>query len=260
MNTQDLNSKATAQLSVIAEELSEVAQLQKQFNEQQVKFIKDIVNPDLTDNELFIFIRLSNKLRLNPLTGEIIAVVYNKDKPADRRVNTIITRSGKRVVATRTGELRSLDSVAIYVVSGADGVKKVEEWEGGKLWGAEATCIRNDVTFRAVVPLSEYDTGRNVWATKKSTMIKKVAESQVLSQAFPEILGSVYDESEQESMEWKPNIPTLEQDKPAQEAQIKTLQSMGVNVPEKISYNEAVKLMAEAVTKPKKSQDSLLGE
>lgn len=45
--------------------------------------------------------------------------------------------------------------------------------------------------------MSEYNTGRSVWAQKPSTMIKKVAEAQVLRMTFQELFAGTYDESEQ---------------------------------------------------------------
>jgi phage recombination protein Bet len=46
------------------------------------------------------------------------------------------------------------------------------------------------------VDLKEYDTGKSLWASKKATMIKKVAEVQCLRMAMQEIFGGTYDESE----------------------------------------------------------------
>jgi len=200
----------------IVEKMHEVKTLSLSMDEAQKKFVKDLINPDLTDTELVMFLQFSNNLKLNPFTKEIIAVVYGSGEY--RKVNTIITRDGKRVVATRTGELEGIESEPIYiketvtkemipVEARVDSkpesmwlerkeIKKVQAWEGGRLWGATATVIRNDHNFSVTIPFSEYNSGKNVWATKPETMIKKVAESQALSKAFPEILGGVYDDSE----------------------------------------------------------------
>lgn len=183
----------------IVAKIEEVAALKKTYSPEQVKFVKNLINPDLTDNELFLFMNFAGSIQLNPMNGEIIPVVYSGK--GGRKVNTITTRNGKRVIATRTGELDSVLTTPIYIkeVKSPDGaidVKRVKPWEGGKLWGAESTVVRKGREFNITVPMSEYNTGFNVWASKPETMIKKVAESQALTAAFPEILGGIYDESE----------------------------------------------------------------
>lgn len=259
------------EVSFVKEELSKVARLQKEYSPEQLKFARDLINPDLKDSELYIFIDFCGRIQLNPFLKEIIAIVYNKDRPAERTVNYIITRNGKRVVASRTGELGKVETLPIYTkkvsvnlsdsqgqpdLKATDNVKiqpefqvvRVQAWEGGVLWGAESVVERNGVQYKATVPMSEYNTGRNVWASKPSTMICKVAESQALSMAFPEILGATYDDSELDSMNVKPMLEVAE-DKPATPEQIATLRSLKVDVPEGLKYQLAVELMADATKK-----------
>lgn len=52
--------------------------------------------------------------------------------------------------------------------------------------------------FTATVYFSEYNTGRNTWATKPRTMIAKVAEMHALRSAFPEEMAQQYVEEEME--------------------------------------------------------------
>jgi phage recombination protein Bet len=209
----------------LREELNSISVIKKEYTEEQWKFVKSIVNKDLTDTELLVFVSFASKLQLNPLLREIIAVVYNKNDPAKRQVNYIVPRDGKRIVANRSGGLESVTKEAIYVKEG----QKVEPWAGGTLWGAEATARRNGVDFRVVVPLSEYDTHDNVWKYKPETMIKKVAESQALTAAFPELLGGVYDDSEQTSIDAAEpkelTVPNAED--PATEKQLEALVEQG---------------------------------
>ena len=239
-------------VSFIKDSLNQVAAVKKDFNETQLAFVKGVVNPDLKDTELFIFLEFSSRLQLNPLIGEIIPVVYNKNNP-DRRVNYIITRNGKRVVATRTGELDGIKTEAIYIKDVEHfredlpeekrvytQRERVEAWAGGELWGAECTVVRNGNEFKVTVPRSEYDTKANVWKSKPETMIKKVAESQALSAAFPEILGITYDEVENDSIDYKPLPQDADNDRVAEEAQLETIKSLGGEVEEGMTYNQAV--------------------
>ena len=201
------NNPVKEESNFIIEKVKEVSLLKKQYDADQIKFVKNLINPDLTDNELFLFMNFASAIQLNPMNGEIIPIVYGKGTN-DRKVNTITTRNGKRVIASRTGQLDSILTDPIYVreksfsdsssgktVEGKEMVR-CEPWEGGVLWGAESTVTRKGKEFTATVPFKEYNTGRNVWSNKPETMIKKVAESQALSMAFPEILGGIYDEVE----------------------------------------------------------------
>lgn len=241
--TKNTKSKAVEttlpENSFIKLELNKVASLKKEFKAEQAKFVKTAVNPDLTDVELLVFLSFANKLELNPFLGEIIPIVYGKNTK-DRRVNYIITRNGKRVVAGRTGQLEKLTSRAIYY-SGND---ECAPWtEGATLWGAEATVTRGGVDFTVSVPFKEYNTGYNVWKSKPETMIKKVAESQALSAAFPEILGAAYDESEADSMNNRKVIEVPNGDAPATMEQLQSLNEMGVDFSSTITRKEATELL-----------------
>lgn len=260
MNQETVQSKVEADsesLSFIRSEAGSLGKLQEEFSGEQLKFIKNLINKDLEDGELLMFIAFANKLRLSPFTGEIVAVVYKGDY--GRTVTPIVTRNGKRVIATRTNELESLQVQAIYrkkvdvtspIPDGSDEKPTVqskyvlvEPWEDGELWGAKAVAIRNGKEFLSVVSFKEYNTNKSIWLKKPETMIKKVAESQALSAAFPEILGGVYDESERDSFVDVPKLPQTKEDKPAEPSQIETLKSLGVEIPEDLTYNGAIELL-----------------
>lgn len=110
---------------------------------------------------------------------------------------------------------------------------QTEPWDG-TLWGATCTVWRtgSDEPFTITVPLKEYNRGNKVWNEKPETMIKKVAESQALSAAIPDMSG-VYDEAEIWAKE--PEIALLKAPdmtdgfKPATEDQWKTLKALGFN-------------------------------
>lgn len=235
------------QVTFLKDELNNIALLKDAYNEGQWKFVRSVVNKDLTDTELLVFISFASKLQLNPLLREIIAIVYNKDDPVKRVVNYIVPRDGKRIVATRTGGLESITKEAIYVKDIDAQTRRVQPWEGGKLWGATATVRRNNVDYTVVVPLSEYNTGDNVWKYKPETMIKKVAESQALTAAFPELLGGIYDDVEQTSMDAAQpkelNVPNG--DDPASDQQVEALIEQGYSPKELVGLtrSQAVKLL-----------------
>lgn len=233
---------------IITEQVESMLALKKQYTGEQLTFIKGLINPDLTDNELFMFLSYASKIGFNPFTKEIIPVVYGRNTP-DRRVNTIVVRDGKRRVGMP--KITGLKVEAIYIkdvpVPTADGKPTAEKmtiqvkpWEG-RLWGATASCERDEQHFEVTVPLTEYDSGKSVWASKKSTMIKKVAESQLFSMAVPEVLGGVYDESEMSNPTTvTPLVEVENPDKPAEEAILKTIEVLGGETERQYTQQEAV--------------------
>jgi len=233
----------TTTIGTITNQMKEIVELKDGFKEEQVKFIKNLVNEDLSDNELYMFLVVASKAGLNPFNREIVAVVYDKDGKTDmgRRVNYIVTRDGKRAVANKRGGLDSVVTEAIYtkqVKNPSDDKDMitilVQPWEGGTLWGAKSTVTRNGKKFESIVPLKEYNTGKSVWANKPETMIKKVAESQALSQAVPELLG-LYDDSEmssaaQTSTPATPQLPNGDEILKKGDPMLETLNVMGADI------------------------------
>ena len=183
------NEKPTAEaqtadtLSFIKSEMVKVKSLSLQLDEKQKPFIRGLVNKDLNDTELLMFLSFANKLQLNPFTKEVIAIVYYKNDPNKRSVSTVVTRDGKRTVAQRTGELDGISSEAIYTKEVETPIyeidlekgttkdkpfkvvketKKVEFWQGGTLVGATAIVTRKGKQFSVTVPFKEYTTNANL--------------------------------------------------------------------------------------------------
>lgn len=259
-----VEAKTTDTLSFIKSEMVKVKSLSLQLDEKQKPFIRGLVNKDLSDTELLMFLSFANKLQLNPFTKEVIAIVYYKNDPNKRSVSTVVTRDGKRTVAQRTNELDGISSEAIYIkeietpiyeldaktgetkdkaVKVLKEFKKVEAWQGGTLWGATAVVTRKGKQFTVTVPFKEYTTNANLWVSKPSTMIKKVAESQALSAAFPEILSGVYDETEMSMPAESGKVLPVSTDdeKPATEQQINTIKALDSTkmIPVDITFGEA---------------------
>ncbi len=258
--------------SFIMEKMKGVVKLKDEFSADQLKFIKGLINPDLTDSELYMFMALAGRLQLDPFNKEIIAVVYSKDKPEERKVNYIIPRDGKRVVAERQGGYESMETKAIYTkttkfkvgteqIGGKDvdvfdtRVDLVNPWEGGVLWGAVCTITRNGKTRTFELPLSEYNKagqrGGDVWSQKPSTMIKKVAESQALSAMFPEILGGIYDDAEAISIVQPEKSIESGDTTPASEEQIETIKSMGGEIVDGMTKTQAAETIKSLVNTKK---------
>lgn len=232
--------------SVIKSEFTELGRISDEFDKAQLDFVKATLAPTLNEMELKLFLYRCAKLGLNPLNGEAFAYASFDTLPdgtKQRKMVFIVARDGKRVIAYRTKHLQSIKTEAIYVIKNSSlvdngqakaveiiDIKRVNGWEGGVLWGAQCTITRDDFSaaFVVTVPLTEYRRENYIWKYKPETMIKKVAASQCLSEAFPE-LGGVYDESER----WdengnadKPKVLLEDGSKPATEAQKETIKAM----------------------------------
>lgn len=223
--------------SSVVRNIATMADISRSLTKEQFDVIRNTIAPTLNDSELRVFLYRSHKLGLDPLNGEIFS--YSTGEGKYRKMVVIIARDGKRVIAERRGRVSSIKTEAVYRMKvveqpAKDGApekaiyKRCEPWEGGELWGATCIVARKDTeqTFTVTVPLSEYKGSTPVWTQKPETMIKKVAESQALSLAEPELSG-VYDESER----WdEPKnggaLSSEESSKPASAAQIENIKNL----------------------------------
>ena len=153
------------------------------------------VAQNVTSQEVKTFMRLCQAQRLNPFTRDAYMVKYGTS-PA-----TIIT--GKEAFtkrAFRHPKFRGME--AGITVIGTDG--GLHRRDGSMLLNGETLTggwcrvyvdgyekpMFDEVTF------GEYSTGKSNWAKIPATMIRKVAITHALREAFPEDLGGLYGEEE----------------------------------------------------------------
>ena len=244
---------------LIKKEFKELATVGTTYTAEQKDFIIKTIAPSLNEEEIRLFIYRCQKLGLNPLEGEIFAYTSHDTVAGvrQRKMVVIVARDGKRKLAFKTGHLESIHSSAIYVKSAivkegkttSDKIVQVEPWEGGKLWGARCIVRRDDMEkpFIVIVPLSEYVRTNAIWRSKPETMIKKVAESQCLSTAFPELAG-VYDESERFDNS-SVNSPLADGHSLASKAQVLTLKALGGTISEGLTKQQAADQIKNSSTK-----------
>lgn len=155
--------------------------VQPEFNQEQLSLIKATVAKGATDDELKLFLYRCKNMGLDPLKPGLVHFVKYGSNPG----SVIVGIDGIRARAHKTGKI--------------SGIKRgVLKDESGKLVGGWCEVYRSDWQHpaREEVSLAEYDTGKAQWATKKETMIKKVAEVAALRMACPEELGGIYAEEE----------------------------------------------------------------
>ncbi len=150
---------------------------------------------NVTANEIKAFLRLCQAQRLNPFTKDAYIVKYGNN-PA-----TIIT--GKEAFtkrAYRNPKFRGME--AGVTVIGRDG--RLDRREGSLILDGEKLVggwcrVYVDGYERPMsdeVSFGEYNTGKSNWARIPATMIRKVAITHALREAFPEDLGGLYGEEE----------------------------------------------------------------
>ena len=138
------------------------------LDEGKISLIKAKVCPNCTNTEFELLMYMANMYNLDPLLKQIWAVKFG-DSPAQIYAG----RDGFLEIAHRSGHFDGMETIVHY--------DKDEK-------PMSATCIvwRNDMThpFTANVLFREYNTGKNLWASKPAVMIGKVAESVCLRKAF----------------------------------------------------------------------------
>ena len=177
------------------------------WHESNLAEIKKIYAPTATEKEFEIFCAMGRSTGLSPYLREIWLVKY-KDSPAQ----IFIGRDGYRISAQRNPRYDYHSTDAVYA-NDKFGVKNGEVFHEynlvnrGELLGAYGIAARKGSSKPSFVylDLKEYDQKQSVWNSKKATMIKKVAEAQVLRMTFQEIFAGSYHEYEQYDAEQPKN-------------------------------------------------------
>ena len=160
--------------------------------------VRNFICPKATDAECKIFLETCKQYRLNPFTKEADLIHY--DNKNDDTASTIVL--GKNCYMQMAERHPAFDGFEAGVIVLASGEIFNREgsivYDGEDLLGGWAKVYRKDRSrpYYEEVRFSEYSTGKSLWASKPSTMIRKVALVHALREAFPSTFGALYDESE----------------------------------------------------------------
>jgi len=153
-------------------------------------------NGEVTDQEVAMFINLCRYQGLNPFLREAYLIKYDSKAPA----STVV---GKDAFTRRASQIEECKgwSAGVAVVTRKN---EYVEREGTivlpeeRLVGGWCEVLREgwEKPFKVSVNLSEYNTGKSMWAKMPATMIRKVAIVQGLRDAFPDKFQGMYDQSE----------------------------------------------------------------
>lgn len=160
--------------------------------------IRKLFAPDLTADEFLFFIGLGKSMGANPFKREIWAVKYDKNKPAQ----IFLGRDFDRKKAQEQPDYRGHHSDAVYSNDDFKVVNGEPEHEynlkdRGQLIGAYAIAKKEGCSlFFNYIDFKEYDLKQSLWVKKPATMIKKVAEAQVLRMAWQAVFAGTYAQDE----------------------------------------------------------------
>ena len=159
-------------------------------------------NGKVSDQEVIMFIELCKAQKLNPFVRDAYLVKMGDKYPAQIIV-------GKDVFIKRASENPNFNGMKAGIVI-LDKSGQIQEREGAlKLPGEELVggwcevyLKDKDYPTKALVSFEEYAQKKNdgtlnsMWSSKGATMIRKVAQSQALREAFPNELRGLYQQEE----------------------------------------------------------------
>ncbi len=171
------------------------------YTQEQVNVIKRTIAPNLSNDELTIFIHNCMRTGLDPFAKQIYAIKRrNKHGPDSMCIQTGI--DGFRLIAERTGLYSpGKDTEFLYNDKG--------HLLGAKVYVKKQTKDGTWHDISAVALMAEYNPGKAIWKTMPHVMIEKCAEARALRRAFPADLSGIYttDEMDQANGDTEPEKP-----------------------------------------------------
>lgn len=175
-------------------------------NDNKIKLSMNIVRDNLvdpkanvSDQEVMNFIMLASHNKLDPFLKEVYLVKFN-GKPAQMIVS-------KEAFMKRADANDSYDGFEAGIIVERDG-KLIDEvgtvqLSSDKLIGGWAHVYRKDRKMPIVsrISLREFSKGQSTWNAMPATMIRKTAIVNALREAFPQNLGAMYTEEEQQPID-----------------------------------------------------------
>lgn len=162
---------------------------------------------DVSDQEVLMFIELCKAQGLNPFVRDAYLIKYkSKNSNFDSPATTIV---GKDFFIKKANENPAFEGMKAGIVV-VDKDNLIHEREGSlklpgeTLVGGWCEVYRSDRKFpiKSIVAFDEYVQKKgngevnSMWSSKPGTMIRKVAQSQALREAFPNELRGLYQQEE----------------------------------------------------------------
>ncbi|HBI93664.1 MAG TPA: phage recombination protein Bet [Terrisporobacter glycolicus] len=162
---------------------------------------------NVSDQEVLMFIELCKAQGLNPFARDAYLIKYKSKNPQfDTPATTIV---GKDFFIKKANENPAFEGMKAGIVV-VDKENQIHEREGSlklpgeTIVGGWCEVYRSDrkVPTKAIVAYEEYVQKKgngevnSMWTSKPGTMIRKVAQSQALREAFPNELRGLYQQEE----------------------------------------------------------------
>lgn len=153
-------------------------------------------NPNITRDEIAYFMNICRYQKLNPLIKDAFLVKYGSQPAA-----IIVSKDALLKRAQRNPRYKGHEAGVIVQYKDSGQLEKRvgslvlpnENLVGG--W-AKVYVEGYQVPIESAVSFREYVQSTPVWSSKPGTMIRKVAMSTALREAFPEDLGGLYEAEE----------------------------------------------------------------
>lgn len=191
-----------------------------------LKYMIDGDNVNISNKEMARIIMTCKARNLNPFTGDVVVNHYN-----NRNGQTVCSLVTTKDFFTRRAENnpRYRGKKAGVCILSHDGrpVKRagscVYPELGERLIGGWCEVfIEGREPEYAEVSLSEYDQHQALWKTKPATMIRKVAVSQALREAFPNDFNGLYEPEEMGVNEEELEAPAVLEIEPDEISELET--------------------------------------
>lgn len=162
---------------------------------------------DVSDQEVLMFVELCKAKGMNPFERDAYLIKYKSKNPQFDTPATIIV--GKDFFIKKANENSAFEGMKAGIVV-VDKENQIHEREGSlklpdeTIVGGWCEVYRSDrkVPTKAIVAYDEYVQKKgngevnSMWSSKPGTMIRKVAQSQALREAFPNELRGLYQQEE----------------------------------------------------------------
>ena len=173
------------------------------FSEEDKSSIKNLICPNLSNEEFILFLKVCVNCGLNPMLRQIYAIV--REGRDGRKITHQVSIDGARLIAERTGcYAPGREPLFLYndkkdLIGATSFVKKLTK--DGTWHEVAATAY-----FNEYCPKNKDGRAPMIWEKMPHIMIAKCAESNALRKAFPAEMCGIYtdDEMEQTAIPEKP--------------------------------------------------------
>jgi phage recombination protein Bet len=175
-----------------------------EFTAEQIEIIHRTVAPNLTKNEMALFIHNCSRLNLDPMARQLYAIKRGG------RLSIQTGIDGFRLIAERSGKYApGRETEFMYGPKG--------ELIGAKVFVKKMTPDGTWHEVSATAFLKEYGTNQALWKSHPHVMLEKVAESRALRRCFPADLSGIYT-SEEMSTEDESVVESQSSEQPAEDS------------------------------------------